>query len=1320
MAPVQSAVMQALPADEIPAFGTFWSWQIPDQPPLPMLTYPDLDVYNLGNGWYAVDDRGVDYQALREQQSIDASLRALEAQYGIDSPPPPPGGGGGLDPGSGPALPAYQHPAGSLWLEMLSVTNGIANVSLHGTVPEMVYEVLSKPILTDTNWALETPPFLGSPGQNWTMVQIPVGTRTNSLFLSARSWLDSDGSGLPDWWQLQWFGHTGVDPYSDDDQDGWLNIEEYSAGQNPKNFDKPRGPAIFTSLDQQTGALTISWDRAPGNVTSYELVTPSEVVSLSSTTLQYTVSVPANPLYDAKIYVTAIYNNQLTSGSSSREYRSNGLGAARWLEGPLGREALIVDELPSSAASVLLSFYFGDPESPNATFLVPASTFTNKTAVLSEACRTWRRELLASFGTRLFTARWVGADGTKSAAVEVQFPEPFPFVDCRLQLKQNLDFSLRSAMDAPFSLFCSPDEYPLHIPVFPSVNYVYSSFLETDYWFDPLACFPDGKGPISLNFLLRNLSFDANLIGPDGLPATGILENLIDTWDFPYYTPPSDSSILMAAPPALLTNDAARWITGQRVAVHQGDSDWGPIQSGGQGWMLAANNRNFYGLAYQSVKVAYLDGAQVTNYTLVSSQSGPKVNGSVFAEVEPPTYRPLNYYFGKAGVSPFPGSVQFNVTNPIPEILIAGFGETDLFACYAKGELANGAPGVFTYLGQYFDFALKVNASGQITTNRNGQVSPYGYYFPSEPGPVALVTMPDLVTQARGTGVVQVIKLQLDVNHEGQMDLTFGGPDNTSQARPALMFVNNDHDEPASGDQPDRDLDDWGNPPPVLLDYSDGQIRCQRNLEDFARLWICGMPTLPTNQAYSVQLAWSQISSGAPRMRLYWASETNGGIGYLTNTAIAAQQIAEHNTPIGEISPTSTLTLPANVFSNGLTKYFLYEAGGVGSGRLTLTISQGGTNTIAQTSAWFDFHDITDFCEWGLVTNVLEEWPDMVQTNLTSGFRVLSSAKVNSGDAKQLAVFIHGWRMGAWDWFNFSSTMFKRLWWQGYQGRFAALRWPTRNANTELFPQMGYITYNRSERIAFKSGTGAAAYLNDLRSRLPDYTISGCAHSMGGIVTMETLKELAAAGQQPVDNWVLMQAAVPAQCFDPNVPSHQFFLNVEAVLPTPDTYRSYATGITNALRPGGRISNFFNTNDFALSTWEINQSFNNANLRGYGLTTIKPNSFLGYSTDGANSHLSTNSWNLSFWSTIYGGYYLHGPTRAVTNALELMPFVSRPRSLAVGAVPSVHGQVSGEFNLSTLGFGSSPGDHSGEFNRNVQEAPVWPFYSQLRTNLFPQ
>jgi hypothetical protein len=235
--------------------------------------------------------------------------------------------------------------------------------------------------------------------------------------------------------------------------------------------------------------------------------------------------------------------------------------------------------------------------------------------------------------------------------------------------------------------------------------------------------------------------------------------------------------------------------------------------------------------------------------------------------------------------------------------------------------------------------------------------------------------------------------------------------------------------------------------------------------------------------------------------------------------------------------------------------------------------------------------------------------------------------------------------MTQWDWQDFSDTMFKRLYWAGYQGRFASLRWPTRSEQTELFPWIGYITYNRSEHIAFESGAGAAAYLNNLRNRYTNYTISACSHSMGGIVMMEALKELAASNQAPLDNYVMMQAAVPAQCYDTNAPSYQIFLNGEAVAPTPDTYRNYAAGITNALRSGGKIVNFFNTNDFALATWIVNQAFYNANIFGYGTTTIKPNSFLGYSSDGTASVLQTNAWNQSPWSILYGGYYTNQTPR---------------------------------------------------------------------------
>ncbi len=45
---------------------------------------------------------------------------------------------------------------------------------------------------------------------------------------------DTDGNGLPDWWELAWFGQrTGTDPDGHGDADGVPNEEEYLAGTDP-------------------------------------------------------------------------------------------------------------------------------------------------------------------------------------------------------------------------------------------------------------------------------------------------------------------------------------------------------------------------------------------------------------------------------------------------------------------------------------------------------------------------------------------------------------------------------------------------------------------------------------------------------------------------------------------------------------------------------------------------------------------------------------------------------------------------------------------------------------------------------------------------------------------------------------------------------------------------------------------------------------------------------------------------------------------------------------------------------------------------------
>ena len=528
------------------------------------------------------------------------------------------------------------------------------------------------------------------------------------------------------------------------------------------------------------------------------------------------------------------------------------------------------------------------------------------------------------------------------------------------------------------------------------------------------------------------------------------------------------------------------------------------------------------------------------------------------------------------------------------------------------------------------------------------------------------------------------------------MDLSLNGPDATSQASPYRVWVNNGQDEPGTGGNLDYDVE----VPPASTNYAAGKITCQRDLENFFRLWICGVPSLWLSWNYTFTLSMSP-SSGNPAINVYESCETNGGTGYLTDTNIAAQQVTNnYGVSLGTVSNNCSCTIPSIAFAFGGTQHFLFEGAGIGSGELVLTISQN-SNTIAQTGVWLDLHDIKDLYEQASVTGVNTDWPFAGSETNQSTFQSDKEIASNPAEAQQLIVFVHGWRMSPWDYYDFSETMFKRLYWAGYKGRFASLRWPTLSKQTD--GSLGqYLTYNRSEHIAFESARGASAYFDWLASRFPDYSINVAAHSMGNIVMMETLKDQLAAGHYAIDNYVLMQAAVPAHCYDTSLANYSRF-DSPPLAYTPDTYRGYPGSINNALN--GSMVNFFNTNDYALATgtyggaqanWEQNQQ------------SLKPDNALGY-----------------FYYTDLNGAYFNPsgnpntPGRLVTDLYELMPFVARPHSKAAGAQPGIAGIINGqEVDLHTsFGFDRPSEDHSAQFNWNVQR--VEPFYVTLLNKLFP-
>jgi hypothetical protein len=105
---------------------------------------------------------------------------------------------------------------------------------------------------------------------------------SNSVFnsYSGTIYTDSDGNGLPDWWELKYFGAIGQDPNSDPDGSGFPLIYDYIYGINPTNaaakpsgtrFVSTTGLNIFPYTNWATAATSINAALAAAT-NDYEIV----------------------------------------------------------------------------------------------------------------------------------------------------------------------------------------------------------------------------------------------------------------------------------------------------------------------------------------------------------------------------------------------------------------------------------------------------------------------------------------------------------------------------------------------------------------------------------------------------------------------------------------------------------------------------------------------------------------------------------------------------------------------------------------------------------------------------------------------------------------------------------------------------------------------------------------------------------------------------------------------------------------------------------------------------------------------------------------
>ncbi len=1376
MAVMLQAVEATTPvaAESVPPYGTFYSASHANWAPLPA-NVNSVPAWNLGDGVWLLDDLD---QPQAQMQTMAGTMMAMSA------PMPGVGGDGGTNNytfnASSFVLPDY---GTNLWIAQVGISLGNLVGIVSNSQPDISYEIQSLNLAElGAGWNSEGF-ILGSELTNWTPMNVAQGNRTN-LIVRIRSWAD-DGSGLPIWWQLQYFGTTGVDPNALDlAGDGWSNWQKFQMGLNPNVFYIPPAPQGLTvKYNANNNTATLNWLPSPGNVTGYTVektytyiwTTTVQDFPVSACTYPDNVSAnQPNPLQGGTISVSytiqAHYINGNSAVSASVPLEAPTFGG-NISGGPQGTTVLTVATMPGNTTAIRLTevdwgaLNFQDYAHVYVTnFDVSISSFSNLVCYLPDV-----KAVGTTSGEFYWEGQAVGADGSLSANALLNLPYVdtalddysdswmvTPFYDGRVQLKQNLVFQLRAAaVDASLhfnipqtntydggSLGAFTGTY--HYPT----NYTYAGL----YQYANLSAYVDygildPYLPFEENCLFRNFVFTPADVDIGGNLTTGAG---IDYWgQIQLLRPMAYQFQADWTPfPALLATNDTRWLF-----YDQSDYSGNNVYSVGlisvttvddDNYVLtmASNFRNWFGLPYVSANLAYeneagtalatnilLAGGSLNSWDYAGANIYPQTAQPLFQTVEydfwnpNPVYNPASQTWTSV---PLPGDPAFSPANQSQQTYV-GVGSQIQVAGYAKLAIQNGYSGVYGYLGQYFDQAYQVNTNGNITTNRTGILSPYGNFFATVPGQAALVTMPDVDTGQRGTGIVSCISVALNKSHNGGMDLSFNGPDATSANSPFIFWANQNFDRWATNQSPlagylytDIEQDDQKiafcpaapiTPTPdcnysnVLANgYAYRAIPCTRDLEDFARLWVCGITTnllaaLPIGS--TITLNWGDVgnpNSANPTIDLFQAADADGGIGYQTNETISAEQTnILQSRYVGRLGPGQSIQLNASQFANNWAgNHFIWCGVSNGAGGLTLTITDNNGNTLAQTTAYIQIVDIKQMYErWtvgDIPTNAPVAVPYLVSDNSPAGMLAFQYTWPTDTNTPYI-LHVHGFNLAPWIKDRFAETEFKRLYWQGYQGRFGLFRWPT-----TFTPYLR--TFDDSESNAWASAKGLLNLLTNLNAEYPGQ-VYVTAHSHGAVVVGEALRQATQQGLgQIVNTYVAMQGALDSHTYDPTTPTRAVAFS------TPDCYGQYYTDgapcYFNGSAGAGTYVNFFNPNDYALSAsiWQRDQN-------------TKPD----------NSIVSSPPYY--YYSSVAGFFRMPGfGTNSISalnfpaNTYEIFAYGDQAHGYALGAQANVGGafltltnynQV--ELDVAPYSFGPQHIYHSGEFRSD--NAQRWQFWDEV-------
>jgi hypothetical protein len=615
--------------------------------------------------------------------------------------------------------------------------------------------------------------------------------------------------------------------------------------------------------------------------------------------------------------------------------------------------------------------------------------------------------------------------------------------------------------------------------------------------------------------------------------------------------------------------------------------------------------------------------------------------------------------------------------------------------------------------------------------------------------------------------------LAVDANRDGVIKLAHEDEsDATSEGQPFRFWINDDIDrvhtftdsDPDSmADYTETEEDDIG---PAEAQqklwnadcWTNNKADSKRDLEDFTRLQIytAGLNDSFKNGQLFLGLKWSDVT-GDPGIRVYKHFDPAGGLGYLTDEATATMQMAEYairdaryqnESPSSSLHAmvhgTETFILPASLFENlsetSPKTHLLFEGVKNGKGQLKLVILKQENGTYTEIGEGpgvrIELKSIGDMHEHWSVGNANGGAPAEIATRIPSltgsGTAFRYDNPTPSPEERKYILFVHGWNMEQWEKERFAETAFKRLWWQGYKGRFGLFTWPCTNRFDEtetvakLYEGISDGThFDRGEWTAWRTGAPLRQLLQTLNGGYNGqlYVFS---HSMGGIAMSEALRlQSDSGGGQIVNVYVASQSALSAHLYDGTLSTaagsestvqwiydHPRFV-AGPINPGPlnfgpqttNVYRNWLAyllnGSASSSKAVGTLVNFYNQNDWALAApiWQFNQISKPDwpdVLRGQPWT---------YAYTGDPAYFA-DAFTRRSGEAIYPMFL--GGRDDPQDRYEIMAFAAESYVKSFGATPNVSQGVTRSFNVRSI-WPADGGDHkahiwhSGQFRSTMPE-----------------